>query len=98
MSTTIVLRLISDAGKDQLTRSPSLYGYVQRSNKVREDGIDFIETCKNIYYVGARIRIFLWKDRGQKGCDGLSCQPRGVARDAGILHQEREHLLERFLL
>jgi len=60
ISTAIVLALITDAEKDRPTCSPSLYSYVQRSNKVREDGINLIQTCKNIYYVGARIRVLLW--------------------------------------
>ena len=59
MSTAIVLALITDAEKGRPTRPPSLYSYVQRSNKVREDGIDLIQSCKNVYYVGARVGVFL---------------------------------------
>lgn len=65
------------------TASPSSDCNVQRSNEFCENRVHLIKTCQHIYYIGARIGVFLGKDRSEKCCCGLDCQPRSVSRNAG---------------
>lgn len=66
------------------TGSSCPYGNIQRCNKVRENRIHLIQSCNDIYYVGTRIRVLLWKGSGEESCCSLFHQPRPESRDAWI--------------
>lgn len=68
---TIPDQLVLYPQQREPTVSPGSYRNVQRRNKICEDSIDAIQSSQDIYYIRARVRVFLWEDRSKEHCHSL---------------------------
>ena len=81
------------------TGSPGPNCNVEGRHKVGHNCVDLVESCEDIYDIGAWIGVLLGENRSQKSCDGLCSQPCGqLEMSWGYSHQAHAHLLAHHLL